>query len=332
MGFKLIAETAWHYQGEYDYMQKLIHTLCKSKTDWIKIHLLLNIDEYINKDHALYQSYKKWMLPEEKWMQLTNIIKQSGKELLVLCNDRASIDFALENNASAIELHAVTVHDSHLLNHLIERVKDKNLPIFIGIGSLPLEEVDALYQQNLNLVMMFGIQNYPTKPEYLALAKQRRLMRLFPKAAFGYADHTEWDHPDNLLLTLMGGLDKTYIEKHVSISPGEKRIDYESAISIDQFNQLRDWLDLAEKAEGTGAFSTNWGEAQYGQIGPMRKAMIACRDFAKGEPFDMDSIIYQRTARTSDLLPFMVQGFTPFFEQDVKAGQIITGKMLTRQK
>jgi sialic acid synthase SpsE len=157
-------------------------------------------------------------------------------------------------------------------------------------------------------------------------------MRLFPKAAFGYADHTEWDHPDNLLLTLMGGLDKTYIEKHVSISPGEKRIDYESAISIDQFNQLRDWLDLAEKAEGTGAFSTNWGEAQYGQIGPMRKAMIACRDFAKGEPFDMDSIIYQRTARTSDLLPFMIQGFTPFFEQDVKAGQIITGKMLTRQK
>jgi hypothetical protein len=64
----------------------------------------------------------------------------------------------------------------------------------------------------------------------------------------------------------------------------------------------------------------------------MRKAMIACRDFAKGEPFDMDSIIYQRTARTSDLLPFMIQGFTPFFEQDVKAGQIITGKMLTRQK
>ena len=325
---KLITETAWHHQGEEPFMFELVGALCSSRTDCVKVHLLMDIDEYMHHDHQLYDTLKGWMLSQKLWEKVFGTIKAAGKELLALCNDRKSIDFALENGASGLELHAATAHDLYLLGHLMDKVKGSDTKIFIGVGALPLEEVDALYQKELNMVMMFGVQNYPTKPENLVLARQKRLMQLFPKADFGYADHTEWNHPDNLLLTLMGGMDKTYIEKHVTIKPGEKRLDYESAISINQMNRLRDWLDLAEQVEGSGELLKNWGEAQYGKIGPMRKGMMAARNFASGEPFDMDSIVFKRTSQNSDLLPCMLGNGGYTFTRNVKSGEIVTSTML----
>lgn len=329
MNKKVIAETACHHQGEEEFMLDLVESLCISRTDFVKVHLLMDIDEYMHQDHPLYDTVKSWMLPQKTWERILKRIKDSGKEVLALCNDQKSIDLALENGATGLELHAATVHDVHLNDHLLNKVKDLETKTFFGVGALPLQELDALYQKkDLNPVMMFGIQNFPTKYEHISLARQRRLMRLFPMAEFGYADHTEWDHPYNLLLTLMGGLDKTYIEKHVTIRPGEKRIDYESAISIEQLNQLRDWLDLAEQVEGSGELAQNTGEAQYGQIGPMRKGMIATRDFAEGELLDMDAIVFKRTSRTSDLLPSMLGNIGYTFTRNVKAGEIITNEML----
>lgn len=329
---KVIAETACHHQGEEDFMFELVDALCLSNTNCVKVHLLMDIDGYMHKDHPLYETLKGWMFTEKTWGNVLGKIQSSQKELLVLCNDKKSIDFALEHGATGIELHAATVHDVHLLTHLIGKVKDSDIKIFIGVGALPLEEIDTLYLQALKLVMMFGIQNYPTKPEYMALARQRRLMRLFSDAGFGYADHTEWNHPDNLLLTLIGGLDKNYIEKHVSIRPGEKRIDYESAISIDQLNQLRDWLDLVEQAEGIGELQKNAGEAQYGQIGPMRKGMIAAKDFKEGDSLNMGSVVFKRTSQVSDLLPCTIGHGDYVFKNDLKAGQIITSAMLKPKK
>ncbi len=327
---KLIAETAWHHQGDSAYMLALVDALCQSAADCVKIHLLLDLDEYMHTDHPLYPSIRDWMLPESCWKQVMQTIIQSGKTLLVLCNDRASIDLALAAGATGLELHAAAVHDAHLFQHLVQQCAGRNTEIFIGIGALPLEEVDALYQHSaLNLIFMFGIQNFPTRPEYIALARQRRLMALFPKARFGYADHTEWDHPHNLLLSLLGAVDKSYLEKHVTLHPGEPRVDYEAAVSVEHLAQLRQWLDLAGELEGDGRLVKNAGEVQYGHIGPMRKGMLVTRNFSAGEPLDMEAICFKRTARTSDVLPVMlgdVDGYR--FKDNVMAGTVLSLDML----
>lgn len=327
---KLIAETAWHHQGDEEFMLSLVESLCVSRADCIKIHLLMDIDEYMHSDHQLYSATKKWMLSEKCWQKVAQTVISAGKELIILCHDRKSIDFAFEHGATALELHAVSVHDAHLLNHLVEKESFNNNKLFIGVGAIPIEEVDVLYHRFAqNLVLMFGIQNYPTVPEHVALARQRRLMRIFPRAHYGYADHTAWNHPDNTLISLLGGLDKAYLEKHVTIRPGEKRVDFEAAISIEQLEELKRLLDLAELVEGDGLLLKNEGENQYGSIGPMRKGMIAARNFAAGESLDLGYVCFKRTAQTSDLLPIMLGDIRRYrFKHNICAGSIITRDML----
>ncbi len=326
----LIAETAWHHQGDEKFMLDLVEHLCVSRADCIKIHISLDIDEYMHPDHPSYNKAKEMLLSERCWEKVTQKVISSGKELIALCNDKKSIEFALAHETTALELHAVAVHDVHLLKYLAENAFCAGKAMLIGVGAIPIEEVDALYQRYAqNLVLMFGIQNYPTIPGHVDLAKQRRLMNLFPKSSYGYADHTEWNHPDNILISLLGGMDKTYLEKHATHRPGEKRLDYEAAISIEQLDQLRRWLDLAELVEGDGLLVQNEGENQYSRIGPMRRAMIATRNFQSGEKLDWDYICFKRTAQVSDLLPIMLGKVGRYrFTRNVSVGSIITREML----
>ena len=65
---KLIAETAWHHDGDFDFMLKLIDRLVnETKTDLIKLHLTLDLDEYMMKDHLGYDFLKKRLFSEKQW-------------------------------------------------------------------------------------------------------------------------------------------------------------------------------------------------------------------------------------------------------------------------
>ena len=57
---KIIAETAWHHEGDYQFMQNLVRGITKdTKADIVKLHITLNFDEYMNKDHPSYSLLKK---------------------------------------------------------------------------------------------------------------------------------------------------------------------------------------------------------------------------------------------------------------------------------
>ena len=59
---KLIAETAWHHEGDYGFMKNLVTSICElSKADIVKLHITLDLDEYMNKDHAAYETLKSWV-------------------------------------------------------------------------------------------------------------------------------------------------------------------------------------------------------------------------------------------------------------------------------
>ena len=57
---KLIAETAWHHDGDYDFMKKLVNDILKnSKTDILKMHITLNYDEYSHISLSAGSTFKK---------------------------------------------------------------------------------------------------------------------------------------------------------------------------------------------------------------------------------------------------------------------------------
>ena len=301
---KLIAETAWHHEGDFSFMKNLVENICRERTvDIVKMHITIDFEEYLSRDHEMYNILKPWLFSEEQWEELINIVRQSEKELMLLLNDTKAINFAARFNPEYVELHSVCINVPVLQRTILEKI-DENAIIVIGVGGCTLQEVNEAVRSfdERPIVIMNGFQNYPTKYEDVNLDKIRKIQLLYAGKEFGYADHSSWDEKNNELITLLvaaNGMD--YIEKHITTDYGTKRCDYSAAISIEMMNELRAKLDVLSSLRGDGALKLNKGEQDYSQYGPMKMAPIATVELKLGDILEERHIKFWRTNKVTDM-------------------------------
>ena len=301
---KLIAETAWHHNGDFPFMVKLVEKIIhESKADVIKLHLLLDLDEYMMPDHEAYPLVKEKLFSQDQWSEIIEMVKASGKELMLLLNDSKSIEFGMQFNPSLVEIHSVCLNDVHLLKKLKSELKKETL-VVLGVGGSGLYEIENAINilESEKIVLFHGFQNYPTNYQDINFRRIQKIMNLFPEFNHGYADHTAWDEPDNILITGLGAaLGMDFVEKHVSTVPGEKRTDWQAAVSIERFNQIADNLKILDKCNGNGNLALNAGERNYSVFGPMKKAAFLCFPLKKGELLLKSHLAFKRTSQIADL-------------------------------
>ena len=319
---KLIAETAWHHEGDFVFMKDLVTQLSENaNADIIKMHITLDFDEYMSRDHDAYDALKKWLLSAEQWETLINIVQASGKELMLLLNDTAAIKFAAQFKPALIELHSVCLNVPNLQQAILSDI-DKNAKVVIGVGGCSLQEIDRAIEvfDQRETILMFGFQNYPTKYADVNLIKIRKIQSLYANKKFGYADHTAWNEENNELITLLvtaNGM--RYIEKHVTTEYGKERCDYSAAISIEMFNVLADKVKLLDSITGDGSLSLNSGEQTYSQYGPMKMAGVATKNINKGKKITVEDIHFCRTSQITDLSQIeLLDNLQHTLQQDIK--------------
>lgn len=301
---QLIAETAWHHEGDFGFMEGLVSKLCEeSLADIIKMHITLDLDSYMSNEHEAYQILKGWMLNESQWQKLFSIVRKSEKKLMLLLNDTKAIEFTSDFNPDFVELHSVCLNVPNLQECLLENI-NLTIPVVIGVGGCTLEEVNSAITafNDRETVLMFGFQNYPTKYEDVNLKKIRKIQSLYPDKKCGYADHTSWDEPNNELITLLvasNGMD--YVEKHVTTEYGIKRCDYSAAVSVEMLNQLAAKLEILDRLRGDGEIGLNEAEQAYSQYGPMKMAAVATTNLDVGDELKKIDFEFIRTAVTTDL-------------------------------
>jgi N,N'-diacetyllegionaminate synthase len=301
---KLIAETATHHQGDETFMESLVKTIVnQTKADIVKFHIMLDINEYFHFDHEGYEMAKNWVFSKALWTKFINIVKSKDKELMLLFNDTKAVEFGMSFDPTLVEIHSVCLNDLKLLQALKLQLRPET-KIVLGIGGTSLNEIENAikFLDHSNIVLMFGFQNYPTKLEDINFRKIKKIMSLYPKYEFGYADHTAWDHPHNEMITLFGAAQgMQYIEKHVTTHYGKERIDWSAAISTDKFNKIKDGIDLLENCNGTGLLAMNQGEKSYSVYGPMKKTGILNKSVKKSEKIRREDLDFKRTSQISDL-------------------------------
>ena len=329
---KLIAETAWHHEGDYLFMKDLISEICeRSAANIVKMHITLDLDEYMSKDHDAYDILRNWLLSSEQWEELISIVQASGKEIMLLLNDTRAVNFASQFNPEMIEIHSVCLNVPRLQRAVLEKINNKT-KIVIGVGGCTLEEVDEAVRvfDNRETILMFGFQNYPTKYEDVNLGKIRKIQALYSDKKYGYADHTAWDSPHNELITLLGAASgMSYIEKHVTTNYGEKRTDWPAAISIEMFNELIEKLKILDTLNGDGNLEMNQGELDYSIFGPMKKAAVLTKDVKEGDIFSKEMIKFIRTENISDISQVNIaQSFGKNINIDMAKGSILMKKSL----
>lgn len=298
---KIIAETAAHHEGDYRFIETLVDKIAQSRASIAKLHVTLSIDEYMTEDHSVYKLLQTWMFDEQQWQHLISHLRSHKKELMLLTNDTKAVEFAKKAGADYLEIHSVALNDLRLLAAAREVIGPRT-KLVLGVGGSTLEEIENAisFINSSDIVLMFGFQNYPTQYSDINFNKIRRIMALYPGFEFGYADHTAWDEPNNMLVTMMGAaLGMTYVEKHVSHVPGEKRADAAAVVSFDYLEQLAKNIEVLEACNGDGSLLLNSGEQKYCVFGAMKKAAIVCSPVAAGDTLTLDSIEFKRTGQTS---------------------------------
>ncbi len=299
----LIAETAWHHEGDFDFMKKLIQRIIKSPANIVKLHITVDINEYMAKDHPAYSSLLPKMFTPEQWDTFIKLVNDAGKSLMLLLNDTKAVEFGMKYNPKYIEVHSVCLNDLHLLKSIRTHITSEN-KVVLGVGGSTIYEIEHAihFLQTENVILMHGFQNYPTKYENINFSKIRKLSQLYPHYEHGYADHTAWDEPNNLLISIMGAsLGMKYIEKHVTLKPGEERTDWQSAISFKQLDELYNKLQVLDSCNGSGKLELNNGEKQYSKYGLNKKAPVFTREHNSNEHLKPESIKFIRTSKNTDI-------------------------------
>ena len=324
---KLIAETAWHHQGDFRFMEKLVSDIVhNTSADIIKLHITLCLEEYMAKDHAGFEDLRKWIFNENQWDEIIKSVNSSDKELMFLFNDTRAVEFGMPFNPALVEIHSVCLNDINLLFSLKSQLT-QNTKVVLGVGGSSLDEIENAIKilDHPYIILMFGFQNYPTKYHNINFAKMRRIMKLFPEFEFGYADHTAWNEPENVLITLFGAaLGMDYVEKHVTNVFGEERVDWSASVNLDMLNEIKKKMDLLDACNGDGLLRLNKGEQDYSIYGPMKKAGLFKKDVVSGQKLDMDMLSFKRTGQVSDLSQVEVlQSIGKEIATGIKKGQVL---------
>jgi len=329
---KVIAETAWHHEGDFNFMKDLVSEIATgTEADIVKMHITLDFDEYLDPSHENYALLKPWLFNKDQWSELINIVRDNGKQIMLLLNDTAAIEFGLSFSPEYAEIHSVCLNDVFMLDALKRHLSSKTKCVF-GVGGTSIDEVDHAinYLGHSNMLIMFGFQNYPTEYKDVNLDKTRKIMRLFDEFEFGYADHTAWNHPYNELITLLGAASgMSYVEKHVTTHYGENRTDWPAAISIDMFNNLHKKIKVLDGLNGSGALSMNKGELSYSVFGPMKKAAVLKQNIDKGDKLSLDMIKFVRTKNISDMSQVdVIQSIGKKINRNAFTGDVLMSEFL----
>lgn len=326
MSIKLIAETAAHHEGDFSFMLNLIDSIINSRADIVKVHVTQDLDEYMASSHAVYDLLHRLRFDEAQWHEIFSRIKDKSKSLMALVNDPKAIELSAHYSPDYYEIHSVALNDINLLSALKSNISEKN-KVVLGVGGSTLEEIENAisYLDFDGIVLMFGFQNYPTKYEDINFNKIRRIKSLFPEYEYGYADHTAWDEPNNSLITLLGAaLGVQYVEKHVTTECGFDRIDGSSAVSFEQFDQIKSGLDVLNSCNGNGLLELNQAERDYCVFGPMKKAPVVRGDVRSGQELTCQNLAFKRTGATTDLSQIRaLELIGRKFTRDMKAGSIL---------
>ena len=223
---------------------------------------------------------------------------------MALCDDVESIEYIINSGlkVKAIEVHATSLND-HFILEVVSKFKGM---IFLGIGGSTLDEIHyAIDMLNNNgaddIVLMYGFQSYPTNYSDINLSKMMRIKNLF-NLPMGYADHTAFDDPNNELVSVMGAaLGLNILEKHYTLDFGVERIDYHASVGKKQMLKIKEMMEIALAVHGSWDMAMSKPELDYGNVGPMKKAVVARRPIKAGESLTLDNLCFKRTEEESTL-------------------------------
>jgi len=294
MSFYLYGETAFHHEGDINYLYRLIDLAKETGLHGIKFQVLIKPEQLIATTHNLFPKFLTWVFSKQQWLEIFSYCSKLELDVIVMPLDKEAFDVVAQSKIKYLDLHSVSFYDEVVL----EKLKQTRLPIILGIGGRTIAEVSekVSFFSGQEIILMMGFQAFPSELPDVKLPRIKKLKELFPTTTIGYTDHTlhsdEYGIYSNEYSYLLGA---RVFEKHIACDEGVQRIDFEAAVGKEKLIDLRnrleylDWLiDIDEEV----ALSFTTAEVKYRN---REKVFVAIEKLQKGTLITAEMLVKKMT-------------------------------------
>ena len=265
MSFYIYAETAFHHEGDKNYLKKLVNEAKCAGVQGVKFQVLTDLSQLMSIFHSSYEDAKNWVLTVSEWKEVFAYTKELGLDIILMPIDVGAFELIKHFDIKHIEIHSVSFKDKKLFSKLDESV----IPLIFGVGGRTLDEIDYVLNKykDRDTTLMVGFQSYPSELQDINLSRIKELKNKYPSSVIGYADHSSFDDEMAIISN-----DYAYIlgarifEKHITVDEGIERIDFQSAVGAKKISTIISRLAFLDKSlniDEADLFEMNAKEINY---------------------------------------------------------------------
>lgn len=292
----IIAEMACAHNGDFEQAKALIKASHETGADACQLQFFVP-EETVTPSHEVFKVLQDISFTDKEWTDLFNYGRELGIDMFICTYDVPSVLLAKKLGADGIKLNSADLSNPDVL----KAVAQSGIPFTLGTGASTFEEIERGLKFTSdngaqNVVLMHGVQNFPTKNTDLNIARIQLIKNTFKNIPVGYADHTDGEDTfGNIIDLLAVGMGAAVLEKHITLSRAAKGIDYQAALEPSEFaayvKTIRKGFEAMGIAE-TKPFSES--DLKYRKF--QKKSIVASTDLKAGDIISRDKVRFLRNS------------------------------------
>jgi N,N'-diacetyllegionaminate synthase len=244
---KIIAESAFNHQGDFEELKKLASAAKESGADYFTVQVM-HVDSFCVKDYSKYRLYKDNEFTGEQWIALFDFCKSIQIDVIPCVLEETSFEWCYAYGFRLLKLHATDITNKPFLELIAEKGDIKviletqcatTFEVEFALGILGFHKIEALFS---------GYSNYPTEVEDFNLNVLDTYKKKY-KFDVGFADHS-LDTTAIPLMILAKGC--AYIEKHITLTRNNRNYDYQVSLYPHEFAIMVNTIKHYTLALGNG--------------------------------------------------------------------------------
>ncbi len=246
----VLAEVASAHQGEPEQVSKLALAAKEAGADGVKFQLFRS-EELLAPTDPKMEVFRQIELPIAEWEKRLDEAGALGVPVLADVFDRTSLELGERRGVDAYKVHSTDMENPEFIREVAATGK----PLLLSTGGCGLGDVEAALEiarteGNEQVILLHGVQNFPTRVEDSHLRFIATLKATFGHPV-GFLDHVDGGSPmARTLPALAVAFGADLIEKHMTLDRGLKGFDYESSFEPSDFRR--------DGGPGSGRAKVRW--------------------------------------------------------------------------
>lgn len=290
----VIAEMACSHEGDPSLARRIIDAAREAGADAIQFQIWAREDVVVP-HHPDWELIGKLEIPREDWSALAAYARarHPAMHIIACIYDLNDLEFCETIGVDAYKIHAADLSNPYL----IQGVARTRKRVELSVGGSTLDEIQAAVEwvkdRGAAVWLMYGKQNFPTRPEAAHLAYMKALKALF-ELPVGYQDHSDADTDAAFWLPAAAlGIGVEALEKHITHDRSLEGADHQAALNPDEFSRFIAMVREIDRAMGeSGPQPLSEDDLRYRRYS--KKSIVARHNLAPGTRLGLDDLAFMR--------------------------------------